>query len=157
MRTKKGGFLRKMLSRMTKRMPRMSRSKRVQPSSMLQSSMLPTGIIEGIAGELTPQSRGQSRTKTPTQRKSEREARARARATARASRPKVASPEALEIIKQHQKTLAIIDNTSKEMKRLKAQSDANALEVMQRVREAQTELEGKKGGKKSRTRRRPRK
>ena len=178
MRTKKGGFLRGMLQNMTKRLPRMTRSRRVQPSSMLPSSMLPTTIIEEIADELPPQSRRQSRTKTPaqTEREAQRDARTaqreaqrdaqrdartaqrEARAKTRATRPKVASPEAQEFIKQYNKTQATIEPCSNEIQRLQQKSDANVLKVMDMVEEAQAEIdriEGKKGGKKSRTHRKP--
>ena len=225
MRTKKGGFLRGMLQNMTKRLPIMTRSRRVQPSSMLPSSMLPssmlpTTIIEEIADELPPQSRRQSRTKTPAQtereaqrdartaqrdartaqrearttqrdartaqrttqrttqrdarttqreaqrdaqrdaRTAQREARAKTRAsrTKVASRPKVASPEAQEFIKQYNKTQATIEPCSNEIQRLQQKSDANVLKVMDMVEEAQAKIdriEGKKGGKKSRTHRKP--
>ena len=129
MRTKKGGFLRGMLKNMTNRLPRMSRSRRVQPSSILPSSMLPTGIIEEIAEELPRQSRRQSRTKTIEQREAQREAR-EARARTRASRTKVPSPDAQRIVSEIAQLRANIDTYSKQAETLKAQSDANALAVI---------------------------
>ena len=149
MRTKKEGFLREMLKNMTKRLPRMTRSRRVQPSSML-----PTGIIEEIAQELPRQSRGQSRRKTPAQREAQREAR-EARARTRASRSKVPSPEAMRITKEIAQLHQDIAKYSNQAKTLQAQSDANAAAVMETVEEAQAELDriegkqGKKGGKRS--------
>jgi hypothetical protein len=162
MPTKKEGLLRGILRKMTSRM---SRSRRVQPSSML-----PTGIIEEELSQRTRrqsrrQSRGQSRAKTPAQREAERKEKAaeraemtRIRARIRASRPKVPSPEAQEVIRQHHEVLATIAHYSKEMERLKTESNAMALEAMEEVEEAKAMLDKikeKKGGKKSRTHRKP--
>lgn len=141
MRTKKGGLFSGMLKNMTNRLPRMSRSRRVLPSSML-----PTGIIEEIAQELPRQ----SRRKTPAQRE--------ARARTRASRSKVPSPDAQRIVREIAQLRANIDNYSKQAETLKAQSDANAAAVMETVEEAKAELDriegkqGKNGGKRSRSR-----
>ena len=165
MPTKKEGLLRGILRNMTSRMSRISRSRRVQPSSML-----PTGIIEEELSQLTRrqsrrQSRGQSRAKTPAQREAERKEKAaeraemtRIRARTRASRPKGPSPEAMRISREIAQLHTNIANLSNQVETIKAESDANALKVMENVKEAQEKLdriEGKKGGKKSRTHRKP--
>ena len=169
MRTKKGEFLREMLKNMTKRLPRMTRSRRVQPSSILPSSMLPTTIIEGIADELPPQSRRQSRrqprTKTPAQRDAERKEKAakraeltRFRARTRANSSKGPSPEAMRISRDIAQLRTNIANLSNQAETLKAESDANAAAVMETVEKAKAELDGiegkqgKKGGKRTRYR-----
>jgi len=158
MPTKKEGLLRGILRKMTSRM---SRSRRVQPSSML-----PTGIIEEELSQITRrQSRRQSRAKTPAQREAERKEKAaeraemtRIRAMTSASRPKGPSPEAMRISREIAQLHTNIANLSNQAETIKAESDAKALKVMENVKEAQKELdriEGKKGGKKSRTHRKP--
>ena len=126
-----------MLTSMTRRLPRMSRSSRV----------LPSGIIEEIAPEMSRQS---SR-KTPAQREAReaqreaqrkaREAQRKARARTRASRPKEPSPEAQQFIREIKQLHEDIKNYSKQAEILKAQSHANALAVMETVEEAQAQLD----------------
>ena len=153
MTAKKPGFLGRMLTSMTRRLPRMSRSSRV----------LPSGIIEEIAPEMsrqssrkTPAQREAQRKARETQREAQRKAREtqrEARASTRANRPKEPSPEAQQFIRGIKQLQEDIANYSKQAEILKAQSDANALAVMKTVEEAQAELdriEEKKGGKRSR-------
>ena len=170
MATKKVGFLSGMLRNMTSRM---SKKSRVQPSAI--PSAIPSEAIVDELAQLA-QSRRESRRKTPAERAAERKeksairaaerkeksakiaAKSVERARTRASRPKVASPEAQEFINQYHQSLATIAHCSKEMERLKTESDAMALEVMEEFEEAKATLDKikeKKGGKKSRTHRKP--
>ena len=162
MATKKVGFLSGMLRNMTSRMPRLSKISRVQPIA------IPSEAIVDELSQLTQsrrESRRKSRTKTPAERAAERKEKSAIRAAEReekarirASRPKVPSPEAQEVIRQHLEVLATIAHCSREMERLKTESDAKALEVMEEFKEAQEMLDKikeKKGGKKSRTHRKP--
>jgi hypothetical protein len=165
MATKKVGFLSGMLRNVTSRIPGMSRMSKI---SRVQPTAIPTGAIVDELAQLTQsrresrrKSRRESRTKTPAQREAERKeksAKSVERARTRANTPKVPSPEAQEVIRQHHEALATIAHCSKEMKRLKTKSDAKALEVMDEVKEARAmldKIEEKKGGKKSRTHRKP--
>jgi hypothetical protein len=170
MATKKVGFLSGMLRNMTSRMSRMSKISRVQPAA------IPTGALVDELSKLTQsrresrrKSRRESRTKTPAERAAERAAERKEKsakiaaernekARIRASRPKEPSPEAQEFLNQYHQSLATINRCSKEMKRLKTESDAKALAVMEEVKEAKEMLDKikeKKGGKKSRTHRKP--
>lgn len=169
MATKKVGFLSGMLRNVTSRIPGMSRMSKI---SRVQPTAIPTGAIVDELSELTRsrresrrKSRRESRTKTPAERADERKeksakiaAERKEKARSRASRPKEPSPEAQEFINQYNQSLATINRCSREMKRLKTESDAKALEVMEEVEEAKAMLDKikeKKGGKKSRTHRKP--
>ena len=170
MATKKVGFLSGMLRNVTLRMPRLSKISRVQPTAIPSARPSET-IVDELAQlaqarrEARRESRRKSRAKTPAERAAERKeksakiaAEREEKARMRASRPKVPSPEAQEIVRQHLEVLATIAHCSREMERLKTESDAKALEVMEEFKEAQEMLDKikeKKGGKKSRTHRKP--
>ena len=169
-----------MLRNVTSRIPGMSRMSKI---SRVQPTAIPTGAIVDELSELTRsrresrrKSRRESRTKTPAERADERKEKAaiiaaerkeksakiaaerNEKARIRASRPKEPSPEAQEFLNQYHQSLATINRCSREMKRLKTESDAKALEVMEEVEEAKAMLDKikeKKGGKKSRTHRKP--
>jgi hypothetical protein len=170
MATKKVGFLSGMLRNMTSRMSRMSKKSRVQPSAIPSEAIVDElALLAQSRRESRRKSRREFRTKTPAERAAERAAERKEKsakiaaereekARIRASRPKVVSPEAQEVIRQHLEVLATIAHYSKEMERLKTESDAMALEAMEEVEEAKAMLDKikeKKGGKKSRTHRKP--
>jgi hypothetical protein len=174
MATKKVGFLSGLLRNMTSRM---SKKSRVQPLAIPSETIVDElAQLAQARREARRESRRKSRAKTPAERAAERKeksakiaaerkeksakiaAEREEKARMRASRPKVPSPEAQEIVRQHLEVLATIAHCSREMERLKTESDAKALEVMEEFKEAQEMLDKikeKKGGKKSRTHRKP--